>query len=145
MKIFNPLSTNPTKWSNTQPTNCLSVFDQLVGLVLKGSNISLQYLLISSNRSFKFKNDEKWYVLQALNHFSWCSHLLQCFPAFWKQLGRKKREVLDFAEILICYLENNFKNIKSLMKLCKSSLIWDNLFKNGPTEIYGSQSLKNLK
>ena len=62
-----------------------------------------------------------------------------------KTIRQKKREVLDFAEILICYLENNFKNIKSLMKLCKSSLIWDNLFKNGPTEIYGSQSLKNLK
>ena len=59
-----------------------------------------------------------------------------------KTIRQKKREVLDFAEILICYLENNFKNIKSLMKLCKSSLIWDNLFKNGPTEIYGSQSLK---
>ena len=40
--IINPLSANPTKWSNTQtirrqkPTNCLSVFDDFVGLVLKG-------------------------------------------------------------------------------------------------------------
>ena len=40
---LNPLSTNPTKWSNTLkqfvgklPTNCLSVFDHFVGLVLKG-------------------------------------------------------------------------------------------------------------
>ena len=38
----NPLSNNPTKWSNTLkrfvdklPTNCLSVFDHFVGLVLK--------------------------------------------------------------------------------------------------------------
>ena len=39
----NPLSANPTKWSNTfnqfignLPTNCLSVFDHFVGLALKG-------------------------------------------------------------------------------------------------------------
>ena len=39
---FNPLSANPTKWSNTHkqfvfklPTNCLSVFDLFVGLALK--------------------------------------------------------------------------------------------------------------
>ena len=40
---FNPLSANPTKWSNTLqqfvvklPTNCLSVFDHFVNLALKG-------------------------------------------------------------------------------------------------------------
>ena len=40
--IFNPLSANPIKWSNTfkqfvgkLPTNCLSVFDHFVGLALK--------------------------------------------------------------------------------------------------------------
>ena len=40
---FNPLNANFTKWSNTfkqiagnLPTNCLSVFDHFVGLVLKG-------------------------------------------------------------------------------------------------------------
>ena len=40
---FNPVSANPTKWSNTLkqfvgklPTNCLSVFDHFVGLALKG-------------------------------------------------------------------------------------------------------------
>ena len=43
MKFLNPLSANPTKWSNTLkqfvgnlPTNCLSVFDHFVGLALKG-------------------------------------------------------------------------------------------------------------
>ena len=41
--LFNPLSANPTKWSNTLkqfvgklPTNGLSVFDHFVGLALKG-------------------------------------------------------------------------------------------------------------
>ena len=39
---LNPLSGNPTKWSNTLkqfvgnlPTNCLSVFGHFVGLALK--------------------------------------------------------------------------------------------------------------
>ena len=42
---LNPLSANPTKWSNTLkqfvgklPTNCLSVFDYFVELALKGLN-----------------------------------------------------------------------------------------------------------
>ena len=41
--VFNPLSANPAKWSNTHtqyvgklPTNCLSVFDHFVRLALKG-------------------------------------------------------------------------------------------------------------
>ena len=41
--ILNPVSANPTKWSNTLkhfvgnlPTNCLSVFDHFVRLALKG-------------------------------------------------------------------------------------------------------------
>ena len=45
INILNPLSVNPTKWSNTLkqfvgklPTNCLSVFDHFVGLALKGLN-----------------------------------------------------------------------------------------------------------
>ena len=39
--VFNPLSANPIKWSNTQticrllPTNCLGEFDRFVGLALK--------------------------------------------------------------------------------------------------------------
>ena len=40
---IDPLSANPTKWSNTLkqfvsklPMNCLSVFDHFVGLALKG-------------------------------------------------------------------------------------------------------------
>ena len=44
-KKINPLSANPTKWSNTLkqfvgklPTSFLSVFDHFVGLTLKGLN-----------------------------------------------------------------------------------------------------------
>ena len=49
---FNPLSSNPTKWSNTlkqfvgirrqQPMDCLSVLDHLVGLAIKGLAINSQ-------------------------------------------------------------------------------------------------------
>ena len=41
LQYINPLSANPTKWSNTSkvcrllPTNCLSFFDHSVGLMLK--------------------------------------------------------------------------------------------------------------
>ena len=45
-KFPQSLSANPKKWSNTlktirrqQPTNFLRVFDQFVGLVLKGLNL----------------------------------------------------------------------------------------------------------
>ena len=47
---INPLGANPTKWSNTlkqfvdnMPANCLSVFDQFVGLTLKGFNLYLKF------------------------------------------------------------------------------------------------------
>ena len=43
VKTVNPLSANPTQWSNTLkqfvgnlPTNCFSVFDYFVKLALKG-------------------------------------------------------------------------------------------------------------
>ena len=50
------LSVNPTKWSNTLKqivgnflTNCLSVFDQFVGLALKGLRLVLKWDTLSCN------------------------------------------------------------------------------------------------
>ena len=54
--LFNPLSANPTKWSNTLkqlvgnlPTNCLGVFKHFVGLTLTGlrlcSTSMMEYFL----------------------------------------------------------------------------------------------------
>ena len=50
---FNPLNANPSKWSNTLkqfvgklPTNCLSVFDHVVKLTLKG--FKQNYLILLS-------------------------------------------------------------------------------------------------
>ena len=49
----NPLSVNPTKWSNTLrqfvsklPTNCLSVFDHLATLALKGLMIIPKHIIV---------------------------------------------------------------------------------------------------
>ena len=48
-RLVNPLSTDPTKWSNTPkqfvgrlPANCLSVFDHFVALALKGLRMDSQ-------------------------------------------------------------------------------------------------------
>ena len=40
--LLNPLSSNPTKWLNTlKHLNCLSMFDQFVGLSLKVLKVSV--------------------------------------------------------------------------------------------------------
>ena len=57
-KTLNPLGANPTKWSNTpkqltNPANCLNVFDNFVGLALKGLtkfNTSLGHSILSMLR-----------------------------------------------------------------------------------------------
>ena len=53
-----PLSANPSKWSNTLkqfvgnlPTNCLSVFDHFVGLVLKALSSFHTWLTMNSRNS----------------------------------------------------------------------------------------------
>ena len=54
---LNPLSANPTKWSNTPNllTNYLSVFDHFVGLALKGLTVAwnFDYFLVDSCKLFK--------------------------------------------------------------------------------------------
>ena len=59
---MNPLSANPTKWSNTLKqlvgklaTNCLSVFDYFVGLALKE-------LSITKRKSFFRKKHQKKFM-----------------------------------------------------------------------------------
>ena len=51
---INPVSTNPTKWSNTLkqfvgrlPTNCLSVLDHFAGLAFNGLNGSVSVFFVS--------------------------------------------------------------------------------------------------
>ena len=61
LKWINPLSTNPTKWSNTlkqfvgkPPTN-LSVFDHFVGLALKGLTACFSAIVHGSVFSFVYQ------------------------------------------------------------------------------------------
>ena len=47
--VFNPLTTNPPKWSNTLkqlPTNCWNVFDHFARLALKGLRRSQETMKI---------------------------------------------------------------------------------------------------
>ena len=51
---INPVSTNPTKWSNTLkqlncklPTNCLSMLDHFAGLAFNGLNGSVRVFFVS--------------------------------------------------------------------------------------------------
>ena len=59
---MNPLSANPTKWSNilkqfvgNLPTNCLSVFDHFVKLALKG-------LKVVENERSNFNNSKVFFL-----------------------------------------------------------------------------------
>ena len=59
-KINYSLSANPTKWSNTLkqfvgefPTNCLSVFDDFMGLTIVLSSILQQFLQNTENQKNK--------------------------------------------------------------------------------------------
>ena len=59
----NPLSANPTKWSNTLKqfvgnllTNCLSVFNHFVGLALKGLTLKSGIKKSSRTTNCNFKS-----------------------------------------------------------------------------------------
>ena len=60
--LLNPLSANPTKWSNTLkqfigklPTNCLSVFDHFLGLALEGLKLPSATLIWQEERQIRKK------------------------------------------------------------------------------------------
>ena len=70
---FNHLSTNFTKWSNTLkhfadklPTNCVSVFDHFVGLVLKGLKVVFLLLADSSLMQTKVLGIRKQSLLKQM-------------------------------------------------------------------------------
>ena len=69
VELFNPLSANPTKWSNTLkqfvgslPTNCLSVFDHFVGLALEG--LILEFMLRSIYSIYKFRLSYTFFIYE---------------------------------------------------------------------------------
>ena len=70
IKIVNPLSANPTKWSNTLkrclPTNCLSVFYHLIELAFKG--LTKQSYFIKSKWHHLASGITKWSQFKAINY-----------------------------------------------------------------------------
>ena len=67
LKTMNPLSAKPTKCSNTLkhlvgklPTNCLSLFDHLLGLALKGLKLSSIKNSPESTRKILLWNTQWW-------------------------------------------------------------------------------------
>ena len=66
---FNPLSANPTKWSNTLkqsvgnlPTNCLSVFYHFMNLAFKGLKYVWPFFNIMHERVNSFRSNVSIYL-----------------------------------------------------------------------------------
>ena len=79
-KVVNPLSANPTKWSNTLtqfvgnlPINCLSVFVHFTKLALKGLKTNFEYesfkvyQLTGLSENFKIKLYYLYYFQERLS------------------------------------------------------------------------------
>ena len=82
---FNPLSANPTKWSNTLnqfvsklPTNCLSVFDHFVKLLQKGLSV-LQRFSECKYHNFAWGLCPIYQILWPLSAFYFCFEK-SCLP-----------------------------------------------------------------
>ena len=91
--FFNSLRVNPTKWSNTLkqlvdnlPTNSLSVFDHLVGLVIKGLN-----------NEYKAENENNR-VYQKSTPF------MEKLSPSWK-IHNKMHNKTSFTEFNYCYIQ----------------------------------------
>ena len=98
---LNPLSANPTKWSNTLkqfigifPTNCLSVFDHFVGLAIE----KLKWKEINS--SLRLHDYE--YKISFVN-------LIIVYRKTW--LGNQKILIIDLiVNIILDYLKKTVHN-----------------------------------
>ena len=99
--VLNPLSTNPTKWSKilqfvgNLPTNCLSVFDHIVGLALKGLRYfgqqTIAIRIIGKYLIWSVK------IIQHEKHFSWKT--IWPFALLWSSFFRKTKEDLELVSL----------------------------------------------
>ena len=144
--LVNPLSTNPTKWSNTLkqfvgklPTNCLSVFGHFVKLELKGLKNSKpfgRYKQYENCISTKRKISAKWnghtLVLQATRLIVETPNALvffQCRKCFRKGsfLEIKKAcnltEIETPAQVSSCKFCKSFKNFHFVEDLRKAASV----------------------
>ena len=103
MDCVNPFSANPSKWSNTikqfvgkLSTNCLSVFDQFVGLALKVLN-----LIINSIRNVFIR--------------------LKMFIMPWRKTIRDKTKKNRYNNLAMCEEDSKSKRIKKLNRMVSLS------------------------
>ena len=110
---INPLTANPTKWSNTlkqfvgkSPTNCLSLFDHFVKLALKELMIVMMLsVLVSSMLMIILSTMNLWHRLELVSEFAWvlrdtsdCGRKLGPYPEFfWGYHYFEQSEIEDFA------------------------------------------------
>ena len=79
----------------------------------------------------------------------WATYVCRCGGSFFSrsmQVFPLCNSNLGFAKII----KHKYKYQKIPLSFCQSffnyiSIIWDKVFKNGPSKIYGRQPLKNLK
>ena len=124
--VLNPLSTNPTKWSKilqfvgNLPTNCLSVFDHIVGLALKGLRYfgqqTIAIRIIGKYLIWSVK------IIQHEKHFSWKT--IWPFALLWSSFFRKTKEDLELVSLphflhflLLSHHAKLFKETKRSLKL----------------------------
>ena len=97
LSILNPLSANITKWSTTVkqfklPTNCFSVFDHFVGLMLKGLSASrnpqdltkfnFEFFIWILNWSVEFTSCMNWHGTS--KRIPNCLYAIGFCLTFWK-------------------------------------------------------------
>ena len=104
VQCINPLSANPTKWSNTLkqfdgklPMNCLSVFDHFVGLELNGLGCAI----------CRVRRKEKNSIC-VLSGVRMCS----CVSLFCSQ-NHPSQSAFTFSKLIIKTLEQGVKYVQS--------------------------------
>ena len=101
MRQFNPLSVNFTKWSNTLkqfvgnlPTNCLSVFDHFVGLVLKGLRSKYHLKQITKTKEKNAATNENCILEKMDLKFQNASFNILCKATFWNEQKWLNKELI---------------------------------------------------
>ena len=115
--LFNSLSTNPTKWSNTLkqffsnlPTDCLSVLDHFVGLTLK--------------RSSPYETS----LMELFHKNSYGSMLLTSFTKSSIIHAQQRHTTLNILWKLLIKNSEKLQKILSFQKTSKLLHLWDHLF-----------------
>ena len=149
-KIFNTLSTNPTKWSNTLKqffgklsTNYLSVFDHFAGLALKG----LTELPTTNHLSHLWTKLDTLPTDYWMLNNNWGELILAEYKTNLRI--RSVKSLKDYLEThsfrLGVYLDIFKTMVCIILNMCYRFLIWFKVFKNLSSKIYGRQPLKHLK